>query len=1417
MPSTICDEALLRQLPLPLARLYRQAHNAKTALDRHQAAYYLWEAGLKLLSSTTVVNYSELPEHDPKLADRLTNLARPALGHWWEFVRLLVPVLAEHGDTHFTVVRDLLLGRSRDDLPFAAGLDASLRLALDGSAGSRSTVRPGELFDRLLRYRNRELGHGAAGKRSGAHYEEMGRALLAGIAELFGRLDVLAGRRLLFFAGVRRQASGSWQLERFELIGESSRRLEDLELPQTAANQLPHPERLYLEEVSTGRLTALHPLVVFDAEPGEVLFLNARRARQRTEYLCYTSGRVLEREDLGTEQGSLLSRVLGVAVDSDKVAKWSARSVAEEQSAEGPEIASVRGRTLGEFELLSKLGQGGMGVVYRAWQPSLGRQVALKCLLRGGEKAEARFAREIRALGRVEHPNLVKVFTSGAEGDQWFYAMELLHGATLAAVCEKLQTQSPAPTHVDAKTWHESLSSACAETRKAEQPIQGAIEEQAAAEPVPDQQVPPLAQAGGDYIHRVVELIRQTALAADALHKAGVIHRDIKPGNILVNPDGTQAVLMDLGLAQLADETTGKLTQTRQFVGTLRYASPEQVLAVDRLDPRSDVYSLGATLWELLTLQPLYGAGEQMPTPELMKKIQFEDPDRVRKYNSGVPADLEAVVMKCLEKDSKRRHATARELADELGRWLDGKAVLSQPPNIRYRAGKFIGRHRKAISIVTGLVLLQLVLLAGFVLFGDHFGKNKDRVASTSVSDPVAPVLGDVSAGKGRALLVGCDNYERFKHGLRDLQGPGNDVQLMRKLLLEQFHFAEEDIVVLADGGGPERRPTRANIEREVGRMADSVQPRDRCLIYLSGAGARMPVDQGQDQAASERLTSVFMPVDAEVELGKEPQVIHGAITSRDYAAWARPIVDKGAILWTIYDACHGGFGSDLEWPPGAVFLYASEPAQETFEYRYPDLLGERESRIHGVFTYTLYQILKQDQNLSYLELVKRIQSQYLGQYTSQNSLRGRSTATPWLVGKDCGHVVLGPAPRERLSGLRLYEHARGDLRLNAGSLQGITQGMILGVKQAAPGKDDAVAGYIQVTQVKDDSAEVRPCAYAGAPAVKDLPAINHCEPVYIDYGDTRLPVGLANTSFDNVQLQPEELRKWADKLRPLVQDKVPLARWTANPQLADVLVQISADSEAVYLIANTAAVAERSKPRGLEFFADSEGPPIFFGPLPVERLATDLKDILTRIARAQILLQLADRLESDQIEGDAGLHVDLKLIRYRNDADQDGEPDWRDRAISLKSGEQVAFQVENHGSQAVDVTLLWIHADSSITPFVVLAGENALEKTYTTRRIKLEARSEFAGMEERMVLIAAPRKGAAADFSFLADPDLSRARAALKAGARERTLETPVGLLLQSALYAAGSVRGADVQSINEHAFRKVTWQMRPPKSSPR
>ena len=325
-----------------------------------------------------------------------------------------------------------------------------------------------------MSYRNKEIGHGAAGQRHPDFYEHVGAALLAGATEVLARLDVLAGRRLLYVGEVE-QKGGRWLVQRYELAGEAARRVASLDLPREAAGQLPDGEHVYLGDPAADGLdgmTALHPLLLYDADAAEVLFLNARRGKQRTEYLGYSSGRTAERADLGGEQRALLARVLGMAVAEEQVARWATDAQAEEPPASGGcEPPGVR-RTLGEFELVSELGQGGMGVVYRAWQPSLRRQVALKKLTHVGDaKTEARFRREIRALGKVEHPHLVKVFTSGSDGEQWFYAMELVEGAPLSAVCDRLRTSTASVTDVDLAAWQAAVSTVCDEVHHQEKPL----------------------------------------------------------------------------------------------------------------------------------------------------------------------------------------------------------------------------------------------------------------------------------------------------------------------------------------------------------------------------------------------------------------------------------------------------------------------------------------------------------------------------------------------------------------------------------------------------------------------------------------------------------------------------------------------------------------------------------------------------------------------------------------------------------------------------------------------------------------------------------------------------------------------------------------------------------------------------------
>ena len=221
-------------------------------------------------------------------------------------------------------------------------------------------------------------------------------------------------------------------------------------------------------------MTSLRPLLVYDPRLDDILFLNARRSRLRCEYLCFTTGEHQERDELEDERRTLLARVLGGAIDPAELARWAEVSRTEEALDEPSEPALTGGaalRQIGEFELLSELGQGSMGTVYRAWQPSLGRQVALKVIARSDEKAVARFRREVRALGKVDHPNLVKVFTSHFESEPCYFTMELVEGFSLAAVSDTLRDRGTGASAVTLETWCEAVDSACAEARKAEKPL----------------------------------------------------------------------------------------------------------------------------------------------------------------------------------------------------------------------------------------------------------------------------------------------------------------------------------------------------------------------------------------------------------------------------------------------------------------------------------------------------------------------------------------------------------------------------------------------------------------------------------------------------------------------------------------------------------------------------------------------------------------------------------------------------------------------------------------------------------------------------------------------------------------------------------------------------------------------------------
>jgi serine/threonine protein kinase len=353
---------------------------------------------------------------------------------------------------------------------------------------------------------------------------------------------------------------------------------------------------------------------------------------------------------------------------------------------------------LGDFRILREVGRGGMGVVYEAEQLSLGRRVALKVLPFAAAldaRQRQRFQNEAQAAAHLQHTNIVPVYYVGCERGVHFYAMQFIDGQTVAALIRELRHLA-------------GLEGPDAGPGPAPAPPPPSST-QATAPAEPTAPVAALSTEGSTrsptFFRTAARLGLQAALALEHAHAEGVVHRDVKPANLLVNGRGTLWVT-DFGLARFRGEAG--LTLSGDLVGTLRYMSPEQALGQRHLvDHRTDIYSLGATLYELLTLEPVHDGRDRQ---ELLRQIASEPPRPPRRLNPAVPADLETVVLKALDKEPEARYATAQELADDLRRFLEDKPIRARRPTLWQRARKWARRHRPVV--VSAAVLLALAVLA---------------------------------------------------------------------------------------------------------------------------------------------------------------------------------------------------------------------------------------------------------------------------------------------------------------------------------------------------------------------------------------------------------------------------------------------------------------------------------------------------------------------------------------------------------------------------------------------------------------------------------------------------------------------------------------------------------------------------------
>jgi serine/threonine protein kinase/WD40 repeat protein len=369
-------------------------------------------------------------------------------------------------------------------------------------------------------------------------------------------------------------------------------------------------------------------------------------------------------------------------------------------SAPAPEPAPAAERPalgqLGDYRLLREVGRGGMGIVYEAEQSSLGRRVALKVLpLAGALDARQlqRFHNEALTASQLHHPHIVDVFGAGCESGIHYYAMRYIEGQTLAQLIDRLRKAAG----VEAADGPEGEAGPLPATLPETDPA-GRLTTEGAA-------------PGRGHYRAAAEIGVQVAEALDYAHEHGVVHRDIKPSNVMLDTEG-QAWVTDFGLAHL--QRQAHLTQSGDLLGTLRYMSPEQALARrDMLDHRADVYALGATLYELLTLRPAVAGDDRQ---EVLRRVAFEEPARPSSLSPALPPDLEAVVLKAMARAPEERYGTALELAEDLRRFLNDQPVQARCPTRLQQACKWARRHCRALlgaSVAAILVLtLAVVVLA---------------------------------------------------------------------------------------------------------------------------------------------------------------------------------------------------------------------------------------------------------------------------------------------------------------------------------------------------------------------------------------------------------------------------------------------------------------------------------------------------------------------------------------------------------------------------------------------------------------------------------------------------------------------------------------------------------------------------------
>ncbi|MEL7500650.1 MAG: serine/threonine-protein kinase [Planctomycetota bacterium] len=519
---------------------------------------------------------------------------------------------------------------------------------------------------------------------------------------------------------------------------------------------------------------------------------------------------------------------------------------------------------ISDFRIVRKIGQGGMGVVFEAEQESLGRRVALKILpphISNNQKFTQRFRREARAAAKLHHTNIVPVFEVGQEGDTLFYAMQFIDGQPLDEVIKEVKR----------------LKSV--EGRSNTNSISGWLS---------DSGLDRSGSTGVRHLSYFKSVARLGAAVADALeyaHQRSIIHRDVKPSNLILDQKGV-IWLADFGLAGTSES---ELTETGDFLGTARYMAPERFKGPG--DHLGDIYGLGITLYELATLSRAFKPEDRL---QLIDQIANLDPQKPSEIDRHIPLDLETIILKSMNKDPRRRYQSANQMAADLQRFVDGRPVQARRASIVERTIRWMLRHKAQTAAMASMLIAIVALIVGTL---STLHQRNIAVANEALAKEETTRADAAAKRASRSASVTVEALAGLVDSVREEMRNYPELLDLKQQILKNAESKLTAVLELADDSDEvvalkvQALITLARLNYEVGKYAECDSQYNRALESVNQLEQRV----GRSQSVFQARSSCFLG------LGSMAFKKHDQNESRKYFQLA---FDNNKA-WSEFDAEH--------------------------------------------------------------------------------------------------------------------------------------------------------------------------------------------------------------------------------------------------------------------------------------------------------------------------------------------------------------------------------------------------------------------------------------------------------------------------------------------------------------------------------